>query len=91
MSGLRNQMTMPTDDFSKKLVARLDAEPEAGFAYCRSWSVSLDDQPNGFADPLLWSPTRNIGGHGTLCRGAGGMPRLLEGLQYCSELKCGCV
>jgi len=37
--------------FLEKLVARLDAEPAAAFAYCRSWSVSLDDQPNGFADP----------------------------------------
>jgi glycosyltransferase involved in cell wall biosynthesis len=39
--------------FLEKLVARLDAEPEAGFAYCRSWSVSFDDQPNGFADPAF--------------------------------------
>jgi hypothetical protein len=37
--------------FLEKLVPRLDAEPDATFAYCRSWNISLDDQPKSFADP----------------------------------------
>jgi glycosyltransferase involved in cell wall biosynthesis len=39
--------------FLEKLVARLDAEPRAAFAYCRSWRVSLDDRPDGFVDPTV--------------------------------------
>src|ERR1035438_10369906 len=45
-----------SDDYAderllEKLVARLDAEPKAAFAYCRSWRVSLDDRTDGFVDP----------------------------------------
>jgi glycosyltransferase involved in cell wall biosynthesis len=40
--------------FLEKLAARLDAEPSAAFAYCRSWRVALDDRPDGFVDP--WRP-----------------------------------
>jgi glycosyltransferase involved in cell wall biosynthesis len=40
--------------FLEKLVARLDAEPSAAFAYCRSWRVTSDDRSEGFAD--VWFP-----------------------------------
>jgi glycosyltransferase involved in cell wall biosynthesis len=36
--------------FLEKLTARLDAEPSAAFAYCRSWRVSLEDRSDGFVD-----------------------------------------
>jgi glycosyltransferase involved in cell wall biosynthesis len=44
-----------SDDYAderllEKLVARLDAEPSAVLAYCRSWGVSLDDRPDGFVN-----------------------------------------
>ena len=44
-----------SDDYAderllEKLVARLDAEPAAALAYCRSWRVSLDDRPDGFVN-----------------------------------------
>ena len=47
-----------SDDYAderllEKLAARLDAEPSAAFAYCRSWRVSLDNRPDGFADPCV--------------------------------------
>src|SRR5690348_12935994 len=40
------------DRLLEKLAARLDAEPRAAFAYCRSWRVALD-RADGFVDPLL--------------------------------------
>jgi glycosyltransferase involved in cell wall biosynthesis len=44
-----------SDDYAderllEKLVARLDAESAAAFAYCRSWSVSLDGRTDGFVN-----------------------------------------
>ncbi|MGA3087511.1 MAG: glycosyltransferase family A protein [Terriglobales bacterium] len=47
-----------SDDYAdqrllEKLTARLDAEPRAAFAYCRSWRVSLDEQVDGFVDPWI--------------------------------------
>jgi glycosyltransferase involved in cell wall biosynthesis len=44
-----------SDDYADKrllerLVGILEAEPEVTFAYCRSWRVTRDGQPNGFAD-----------------------------------------
>ena len=36
-----------------RLVTLLEAEPEATFAYCRSWRISEDDQQDGFADSYL--------------------------------------
>src|SRR5690348_11158747 len=47
-----------SDDFAdvsflEKLCGALDGEPDAGFAYCRSWRVSVDDEVKGFADPWL--------------------------------------
>jgi len=36
-----------------RLVTLLEAEPEATFAYCRSWRISEDDQKDGFADSYL--------------------------------------
>jgi glycosyltransferase involved in cell wall biosynthesis len=41
--------------FLEKLVPRLDAEPKAAFAYCRSWRV-VRDRVDGFVDPLLPEP-----------------------------------
>jgi hypothetical protein len=46
-----------SDDYAdegllEKLVARLDAEPTAAFAYCRSWRVGLNDRPDGLVDPF---------------------------------------
>src|SRR5215469_13049609 len=45
--------------FLEKLIARLDTEPQAVFAYCRSWRVSLDDRPDGFADPYVAGDDQN--------------------------------
>ncbi len=47
-----------SDDYAderllERLVAVLDAEPEATFAYCRSWRISEDDKQDGFADSYL--------------------------------------
>jgi glycosyltransferase involved in cell wall biosynthesis len=47
-----------SDDYAderllEKLVARLDAEPSAVFAQCRSWRVSADGELNGFQDQHL--------------------------------------
>ena len=47
-----------SDDYADKrllerLVTVLDAEPEATFAYCRSWRISEDDTQDGFADSYL--------------------------------------
>ena len=47
-----------SDDYAdkrllKRLVTVLDAEPEATFAYCRSWRISEDDKQDGFADSYL--------------------------------------
>lgn len=47
-----------SDDYAherlvEKLVARLDTEPRAVFAYCRSWRILLDDRSDGFADPTI--------------------------------------
>src|SRR5579864_109876 len=39
--------------FLERLVAVLDDEPEAGFAYCRSWQVTEDNVPDGFVDWYL--------------------------------------
>ena len=47
--------------FLERLVAVLEAEPEAAFAYCRSWRVSADDRLDGFLDVLhlaALDPTR---------------------------------
>jgi glycosyltransferase involved in cell wall biosynthesis len=43
-----------SDDYAdhkllERLVGVLDAEPEVTFAYCRSWQISEEGQPNGFA------------------------------------------
>lgn len=45
-----------SDDFAnsrflEKLCGALDSEPEAAFAYCRSWRISHDDHVVGFVDP----------------------------------------
>ena len=47
-----------SDDYAdvrllEKLVKILDEEPEVTFAYCRSFRVARDGQPNGFADWYL--------------------------------------
>jgi glycosyltransferase involved in cell wall biosynthesis len=47
-----------SDDYSdarflERLVGVLDAEPEAAFAYCRSWRVSAEDTVEGFGDTYL--------------------------------------
>src|ERR1039457_6122850 len=44
-----------SDDYAderllERLVAVLEKEPEAAFAYCRSWLVSADDRLDGFSD-----------------------------------------
>jgi hypothetical protein len=39
--------------FLERLAAELDNEPEAGFAYCRSWRVTEDDRVDGFGDWYL--------------------------------------
>ena len=49
-----------SDDYAderllERLTAVLDAEPEVAYAYCRSWSVTDDDQLDGFADSHLTS------------------------------------
>ena len=41
------------DRFLGRLVSVLDAEPEAAFAYCRSWRIAQDGQRDGFADWYL--------------------------------------
>ncbi|MGB8065424.1 MAG: glycosyltransferase family A protein [Candidatus Sulfotelmatobacter sp.] len=46
-----------SDDYAderllQRLTARLDAEPRAALAYCRSWRV-VHDRVDGFVDPLL--------------------------------------
>lgn len=47
--------------FLERLVTALNAEPEASFAYCRSWRVTEDDEVDGLGDwyleridPLKW-------------------------------------
>src|SRR5258708_6417207 len=47
-----------SDDFAdprflERMVRTLDEEPEATFAYCRSWAVDEDDKSLGFADSYL--------------------------------------
>src|SRR6267143_6225550 len=47
-----------SDDYAderllEKLVRVLDEEPEVTFAYCRSFRVTRDGRPNGFADWYL--------------------------------------
>ena len=47
-----------SDDYAgegllEKLSSRLEAEPRAAFAYCRSVRVSLDDRLEGFVDPFV--------------------------------------
>ncbi len=47
-----------SDDYAgerllERLVDVLDADPTVAFAYCQSWRVSADDNPEGFADPHL--------------------------------------
>ena len=47
-----------SDDYSdarflERLVGVLDAEPEAAFAYCRSWRVSAEDTFDGYGDYYL--------------------------------------
>jgi len=47
-----------SDDYAdphllEKLVARLDADPKAAFAYCRSWRVLADGEITGFSDVYL--------------------------------------
>ena len=47
-----------SDDYSdarflERLVGVLDSEPEAAFAYCRSWRVSAEDTVDGFGDSYL--------------------------------------
>ncbi|HWG58347.1 MAG TPA: glycosyltransferase [Candidatus Acidoferrales bacterium] len=39
--------------FLERLVAVLDTEPAAAFAYCRSWCVTSDDRVDGFGDWYL--------------------------------------
>jgi hypothetical protein len=67
-----------SDDYAderllERLVARLDAEPRAGFAYCRSWRIE-HDQVDGFVDPLLpakeparWTADYCADGHEECC------------------------
>jgi glycosyltransferase involved in cell wall biosynthesis len=57
-----------SDDFAderllERLVAALDAEPEASFAYCRSWRVDKQNRLHGFVDQYLTDlhPTRWAG------------------------------
>jgi glycosyltransferase involved in cell wall biosynthesis len=47
-----------SDDYSdtrflERLVGVLDAEPEAAYAYCRSWRVSTEDKVEGFGDSYI--------------------------------------
>jgi glycosyltransferase involved in cell wall biosynthesis len=47
-----------SDDYAderllERLVKILDEEPEVTFAYCRSWRITRDGRPNGFADSYL--------------------------------------
>jgi len=47
-----------SDDYAderllKRLVTLLGSEPEAAFAYCRSWRVTEDDRADGFGDWYL--------------------------------------
>jgi glycosyltransferase involved in cell wall biosynthesis len=47
-----------SDDYAderllERLVKVLDEEPDVTFAYCRSWRITPDGQPNGFADSYL--------------------------------------
>ena len=49
--------------FLERLVGIMDAEPKMAFAYCRSWRVSENGQPDGFVDPEVaeiaqprWTP-----------------------------------
>ena len=47
-----------SDDYAdarllEHLAGALDAEPAAGFAYCRSWKVDSEDRPNGFIEEYL--------------------------------------
>lgn len=39
--------------FLEKLCATLDGNPDAAFAYCRSWRISVAGEVEGFADPWL--------------------------------------
>jgi hypothetical protein len=39
--------------FLERLTALLDSQPEAAFAYCRSWRVREDDRVDGFGDWYL--------------------------------------
>lgn len=67
-----------SDDYADErlldtLAARLDAEPKAGFAYCRSWRV-VQDRVDGFVDPLLpakeparWTADYCADGHEECC------------------------
>jgi hypothetical protein len=46
-----------SDDYAEnrlleELVSRLDADPDAVFAYCRSWRISGEGLAVGFADSL---------------------------------------
>jgi glycosyltransferase involved in cell wall biosynthesis len=57
-----------SDDFAderllERLVSALDAEPEASFAYCRSWRVDEQNRLHGFVDQYLTDlhPTRWAG------------------------------
>lgn len=45
--------------FLEKVMARLNNESQAVFAYCRSWRVSLDDRPDGFVDPYIAGGNQN--------------------------------
>lgn len=61
-----------SDDYSderflENLAARLDAEPSAAFAYCRSWRVTLHDRTDGFVNTWLplgrWTADYCADGH----------------------------
>lgn len=47
-----------SDDYAgerllERLVAALEAEPDVAFAYCLSWGINADNEPDGFADRYL--------------------------------------
>lgn len=44
--------------FLERVAGALEAEPEATFAYCRSWRTTADDRVDGFGDYNLPDPQR---------------------------------
>lgn len=56
--------------FLAKLVAKLEANPMAGLAYCQSWRIDEHSQPHGTWGPLLAELDANLWQHDFVLPGA---------------------